>query len=71
MAPKAVAREIGCTVNTVKNWLKVYDETQDVEGGTPKGRKSVTTKKQDRKIIIFAKAHQEAGPEEIAEKMKD
>jgi DNA-binding transcriptional MerR regulator len=68
--PSAVAKLVGCSENTVRNWLKTYHDTGDVVAGKPPGRNRKTTPKEDQQILKIAQTQEGVGSEEIAEKMK-
>jgi len=45
-----IAKEIGCSRDTVRTWVERYEETGDVLGEEGRGRKRITTEKQDAMI---------------------
>ena len=48
-----IAKEVNCTRKMVRYWLKIYEETGDVEEKKSPGRPRLTTPKEDKKIITL------------------
>ena len=61
--PAAIAKEVRCSGNTVRYWLKRYEETGDVLEEKSSGRPHCTTPKQDEKIVQMADSDPEASSE--------
>ena len=51
MSTYAIAKYIGCDLKTVENWLKRYEETNDVQEKEGRGRKRKFSEILDKKLI--------------------
>jgi transposase len=54
---REIAKEVQCSRDTVKTWIKRYQETGDVKDKERQGRKRKTTEEEDLDIIHIAKKH--------------
>lgn len=70
MKQKQVATEVDVSVDTVRYWLKRYEETGDVEEITPSGRPKSTPAKVDKLIISMAESNREVSSVEIQQQLK-
>jgi transposase len=65
-----IARYTKCSLDSVKFWLKRYEETGDVEEHTPSGRPSITSPKEDRLIGKLLDKDPEAPSSKLTTKLK-
>ena len=52
---KAIAKELHCSLDTVRKWIHRYQETGDVQDQSGRGLKRKTSEIEDTKIIATAK----------------
>lgn len=67
---KQVARFLQCDIKTVKKWLKVFENTGDIEDKPKAGRPRLTTEKQDQKIVQLAEDDDEATSDKLTTRAK-
>jgi len=70
MSKSAIAKEVKCDVKTVRHWLKIYEDTGDIEEKSRLGRQRQTSAKEEDKIITIAEQHREEGSSKVAGRLK-
>lgn len=70
MTPKQISKEVRCTVNTVKFWLKRFKDNGDVEELPRAGRPRKTTEEQDEVILAAQEEDREATMQDIQQEVK-
>ena len=65
----AVAKYLHCSTNTVKKWLKRYNETGSVDEISKPGRSRATTTKQDEKITKVVEAYNNESLDQLQQQL--
>ena len=67
---KSICKKLHVSLTSAKNWVKVYDETGEVEEIALSGRPKITGPKEDQLIKSLSLSNPEASAQEISNQLK-